>query len=68
MNMQNRKENQKKQHYCPIHKIPLILMYGCGWDYDRLLCPAKIGRFSHCQYEIELETTTYPPEEKEKDV
>ena len=29
--------------------------YGAGWDYDTWYCHA-------CGHEIELETTTYPPE------
>jgi len=42
------------QHLCPIHKRKLYRMYGCGYDYDRLLCP-EIG----CQHEIELSESTY---------
>jgi len=34
-------------------------MYGCGWDYDKLLCP-ECG----CDYEIELKTISYPEEEE----
>jgi hypothetical protein len=48
--------------------MPLILVYGCGWDYDRLVCPAKVGRFRLCTYELELEETTYPPEWEEENV
>jgi len=40
---------------CPEHKHDMLIMYGCGWDYDRWLCPIR-----GCEYEIELETTTYP--------
>jgi hypothetical protein len=42
---------------CPEHKQDLLIMYGCGWDYDRWLCP-----ISGCQHEVELETITYPTE------
>ena len=50
----------ENKQICPIHKCELLMMYGCGWDYDRLLCPER-----GCEYEIELETISYP-EEKEK--
>ena len=29
------------------------MMYGCGWDYDRLICGDK-----DCDNEVEFETTT----------
>ena len=38
----------------------MIMMYGCGLDYDRLICQAR-----GCDFEIELETTTYPVEMNE---
>jgi len=38
----------------------MITMYGCGWDYDRWICPA-----CGCDFEIELETTTMPEEMNE---
>lgn len=42
---------------CPEHGEELCMMYGNGWDYDRLIC-AVYG----CEYEVELETTTEAPE------
>ena len=33
----------------------MIMMYGCGWDYDRWLCPQI-----KCEFEIELETSSMP--------
>ena len=44
---------------CPHHNKEMILMYGCGWDYDRYLC-GEVG----CDYEIELDTSTCPDEEE----
>lgn len=55
------KDLNNHDQYCPIHKEELRVMYGCGWDYDRLLCPICL-----CDYEIELETTSYPEEEEEE--
>lgn len=46
---------EEHNQFCPIHKQELRVMYGCGWDYDKLLCPICL-----CDYEIELETTSYP--------
>jgi len=37
----------------------MILMYGSGWDYDKWLC----GTYG-CDFEIELETSSYPEDEK----
>lgn len=42
---------------CPVCGGPMIMMYGCGWDYDRWLCGDRI-----CDGEIELDTTTTPEE------
>lgn len=47
--------NQK----CPECESFMLMMYGCGWDYDRLICPQR-----GCDGEIELETITYPEGEK----
>ena len=38
---------------CPSCNSVLLMLYGCGWDYDRLVC-SKYG----CEYEVEFETTT----------
>lgn len=43
---------------CPWCGAVLNFMYGCGWDYDRLICCHK-----GCHYEAELDTITYPKEE-----
>jgi ribosomal protein S27AE len=45
------KFNEKQ--ICPKCKSSMLMMYGCGWDYDRLIC----GR---CDYEYEFKTTSYP--------
>lgn len=45
------KFNEKQ--ICPKCKSSMLMMYGCGWDYDRLIC----GR---CDYEHEFKTTSYP--------
>ena len=45
------KFNEKQ--ICPKCNKSMLMMYGCGWDYDRLIC----GR---CDYEYEFETTSYP--------
>jgi hypothetical protein len=39
---------------CPICKTPMLMMWGCGWDYDRWICPVR-----GCDGEVELETTSY---------
>ncbi len=46
---------------CPVCGGIMLLMYGCGWDYDRLICGSR-----GCPGEIELETTTYPEQEGEQ--
>ena len=45
------KFNEKQ--ICPKCNESMFMMYGCGWDYDRLIC----GR---CDYEYEFKTTSYP--------
>lgn len=47
------------QKPCPICGNGMIFMYGCGWDYDRWICPEYLYTG-----EIELSETTYPEEEK----
>ena len=44
--------------FCPICGATLLIMYGCGWDVDRLICPAR-----GCEYEKELKTITYIEED-----
>lgn len=39
---------------CPICGNGMLIMYGYGWDYDRLIC-STYG----CDGEVELETITY---------
>lgn len=42
---------------CPDCGDPIICLWGCGWDYDRLVC-------SHynCDWEHEYDTTTMAPD------
>ena len=40
---------------CPECGEVALLMYGCDWDYDRILC----GRYG-CAWEFKYETTTLP--------
>lgn len=48
---------------CPRCGEQMLLMYGCGWDYDKWVCMAKGDRlFEVCEGEVELETSTYPEE------
>lgn len=47
---------------CPICGGYMIMMYGCGWDYDRWLCGEIASDGMLCGGEIELETTTTPEE------
>lgn len=42
---------------CPVCGGYMLMLYGCGWDYDRWLCGER-----GCEGEIELETTTFPDE------
>jgi len=42
---------------CPKCGTKMLMMYGWGWDYDRWICPKR-----KCDYEIELEVSTYPEE------
>ena len=44
---------------CPSCNSILLMLYGCGWDYDRLVC-SKYG----CEYEVEFETTTMYEKQK----
>lgn len=44
----------KENQICPKCKTILLMMYGCGWDYDRLICGNK-----DCDFEIEFESTSY---------
>ena len=55
---------------CPLCGAPgMFFMYGCGWDYDRWVCGTLIGtrRITVCPGEIELDTSTMPPEDKDND-
>ena len=47
------KFNEKQ--ICPKCNEHMLMMYGCGWDYDRLICGNR-----NCDYECEFETTSYP--------
>ena len=47
------KFNEKQ--ICPKCKSSMLMMYGCGWDYDRLICGNR-----NCDYEHEFKTTSYP--------
>lgn len=47
---------------CPHHGTEMAFMPGAGWDYDRYICAQRTGRFGVCDYEIELDTSTYPDE------
>lgn len=47
------KFNEKQ--ICPKCGESMLMMYGCGWDYDRLICGSP-----KCDYEFEFETTSYP--------
>ena len=44
----------KENQICPICGEYMLQMFGCGWDYDRLICSNK-----YCDHEVEFETTTY---------
>ena len=53
---------------CPLCGELMLLMYGCGWDYDKWVCMAKGDRlFEVCEGEIELETSTYPEDVDDND-
>jgi ribosomal protein S27AE len=43
----------KENQICPKCGEYMLQMFGCGWDYDRLICGDR-----DCDYEIEFETTT----------
>jgi hypothetical protein len=43
----------------------MIMMYGCGWDYDRWLCGEIASDGMLCDGEIELDTTTTQEEVEE---
>ena len=51
--------SKQKAPLCPVHKMPMLMMYGAGWDYDRWVC--AVGR---CYEEVELDTTTIPEDYK----
>jgi len=51
--------NSNFNQLCPIHKAPMIMLYGAGWDYDRWICGVR-----GCCEEIELETSTLPSDNK----
>ena len=46
---------------CPKCGAPMHIMYGCGWDYDKMICSER-----WCDYEIELETISFPEVEEEE--
>lgn len=41
---------------CPYCGSPMLMLYGYGWDYDKLVCSSKT-----CVGEYELKTSTFPP-------
>ena len=43
---------------CPLCGATMLVMYGCGWDVDRLVCSTR-----GCEYEKELDTITYLEED-----
>lgn len=43
---------------CPLCGATTLVMYGCGWDVDRLVCSTR-----GCEYEKELDTITYLEED-----
>jgi len=47
---------------CPVCGGHMIMMYGCGWDYDRWLCGEIASDGMLCDGEMELDTTTEPEE------
>ena len=44
-----------KPEYCADCGERLLVMYGCGFDYDRKICGVR-----GCHYEVEYESTTEP--------
>jgi ssDNA-binding Zn-finger/Zn-ribbon topoisomerase 1 len=52
-----------KVEKCPKCGEIMIVIYGRGFDYDRLICGNK-----YCYYEIELDVTTIPSEETDKKI
>lgn len=44
----------KENQICPICSCNMLMIYGCGWDYDRLVCGNR-----DCDYEVEFESSTY---------
>jgi len=47
---------------CPKCGSNLLMFYGWGFDYDRLICGSK-----YCPYEIELTGTTIPNDQEDKE-
>ena len=56
---------------CPICGSPLILERGCGWCNDCLVCVEQRnlggGYFKLCPGKVELEQSTYWPDDEEND-
>ncbi len=47
---------------CPVCGRPMVMLYGCHWDYDRWICMRKMHDPTRCcPGEIELDTSTDPP-------
>jgi len=44
---------QQKEIRCDICGGIMLPMYGCGWDYDRIICAER-----ECHAEIQYPTTT----------
>lgn len=44
----------KENQLCPECKSIMLMLYGCGWDYDRLICGNR-----DCNFEVEFESSTY---------
>lgn len=47
----------KENQLCPECKSIMLMMYGCGWDYDRLICGNR-----DCDFEVEFDSSTYQEE------
>lgn len=46
---------------CTVHKTPMVIINGAGWDYDKWVCIVH-----GCCEEIELEISTLPEKKNEE--
>lgn len=50
-----------EEQICKVCGEVMLMMYGNGWDYDRLVCGSR-----SCDNEVEFDSTSYYEDEKKE--